>query len=68
MKEEEEKEEEKAAKSFSSSSCRWDGVGDLGIMFGHKGGETVDEVTIEYFQRADVFVVRKIYTVVISTQ
>ena len=37
-------------------------------MFGHKGGETVDEVTIEYFQRADVFVVRKIYTVVISTQ
>ena len=26
-------------------------------MFGHKGGGTEDAVTIEYFQRADVFVV-----------
>ena len=58
----------KLPKAFSSSSCQWDGVGDLGIMFGHKGGETVDEVTFEYFQRADVFVVRKIHNVVISLQ
>ena len=48
----------KLPKASSSSSCCWGtAAGCQGIMFGHKGGGTEDAVTIEYFQRADVFVV-----------